>query len=184
MPTAATIISPEPATDGDGFARLLAAVTADWSPRDAYERRWVRELVASLWRQDRLRDLELASLAAAAADGPPSDATMTTLVAFARYGARIDKDIGRALYALRALRNRPDKRIAELRSDTSEPGSPQPQQRNCTNELSPRTREPERPGQAEVKCTIELPACTSKPDRPLNRHQRRVLAPMRRKRAA
>jgi hypothetical protein len=39
----------------DEFAALYAAVTSDWGPRDAYERRWVMELVTSMWRQDRLR---------------------------------------------------------------------------------------------------------------------------------
>ena len=59
-----------PGEDADEFAELHAAVTADWSPRDAYERRWVRELVAALWRQERLRGLELATPAAAEEEEP------------------------------------------------------------------------------------------------------------------
>src|SRR3954453_6237347 len=92
------------------FTALHAAVAADWRPRDAYERRWVKELVTAMWRQDRLHALELAALTAAAAESPPSEATMQRLLTFARYGARIDKDIGRALQALRVLRDRPDAR--------------------------------------------------------------------------
>ena len=188
-----------PDEDHEEFAALYAAVTADWSPRDAYERRWVRELVASLWRQDRLRGLELATLTAGAAESPPGDATMSKLLTFARYGARIDKDIGRALYALRALRDRPDARIAELRDDTPEPGSPQQSEQNRTNDLSPRTFEPEVREPHDEECTIELPArtrdpepantnveaCTAEPEPPtLNRHQRRALAALARRRPA
>ena len=32
-----------PGEDREEFAHLHAAVTADWRPRDAYERRWVME---------------------------------------------------------------------------------------------------------------------------------------------
>ena len=110
-----------PGEDADEFAQLHAAVTADWSPRDAYERRWVRELVAALWRQERLRGLELATLAAAEQESPPTEATVKRLLTFARYGARIDKDMTMALRALRVLRDRPDAHIAETQECTSEP---------------------------------------------------------------
>ena len=117
-----------PGEDADEFAQLHAAVTADWSPRDAYERRWVRELVAALWRQERLRGLELATLAAAEQERPPTEATVKRLLTFARYGARIDKDMTMALRALRVLRDRPDAHIAEAQEGTSEPepASPEP----------------------------------------------------------
>ena len=55
-----------PGEDRDAFSHLHAAATNDWGPRDAYERRWVMELVTAMWRQDRLRGLELAALDAAA----------------------------------------------------------------------------------------------------------------------
>ncbi|MGD9510999.1 MAG: hypothetical protein AB7I59_08745 [Geminicoccaceae bacterium] len=186
-----------PDEDREEFTALHAAVSADWRSRDAYERRWVRELVAALWRQERLRGLEFATFAAA--ESPPSEATMRKLLTFARYGARIDKDIGRALYALRALCDRPDARIAALQNDTPEPGSPQPHQQNYTNEMSPRTCEPERRETEEEKYTIELAArtfepepansnvetCTAEPEPPaLNRHQRRPLEALARKRRA
>ena len=50
-----------PGEEREEFVALHAAVTSDWGPRDAYERRWVMELVTSMWRQDRLRGLELAT---------------------------------------------------------------------------------------------------------------------------
>ena len=110
--------------DREEFAALQAAVTTDWSPRDAYERRWVMELVTSMWRQDRLRGLELAVLAAAEQESPPSEATVRKLGTFARYGARIDKDMAAALQALRTLRKRPDAWIDELQDGTCEPNEP------------------------------------------------------------
>ena len=146
--------------------------------------------MAALWRQERLRGPELATLAAAAEESPPSEAAIRKLTTFARYGARIDKDIGRALYALRALGNRPDARIAELQNDTPEPGSPQQPEQNRTIDLSPCTLEPEVREPHDEKCTIKLPArtrepepansnvatCTPEPEPPtLNRHQRRRL---------
>ncbi len=125
-----------PGEDADEFAQLHAAVTADWAPRDAYERRWVRELVAAMWRQERLRGLELATLAAAEQESPPTEATVKRLLTFARYGARIDKDMTMALRALRVLRDRPDAHIAETQECTSEPEERATQTRNRTNELS------------------------------------------------
>ena len=131
-----------PGEDRDELDQLHAAVTGDWGPRDAYERRWVWELVAAMWRQDRLRGLELVSLAAAAQESPPSEATVRKLATFARYGARIDKDIGRALQALRVLRDRPDAWIDELQDCTHEPGKAEALTRSFTNELSACTSEP------------------------------------------
>jgi hypothetical protein len=116
-----------PDQDRAEFADLHAAVTCDWGPRDAHERsdsaavRRVMELVTAYWRQDRLRGLELAALAAAADEGAPTDATLKRPMTFARSGARIDKDIAKALQALRALRNRPDDWLDEPRNCTFEP---------------------------------------------------------------
>ena len=188
-----------PGEDRDEFAALHAAVTSDWGPRDAYERRWVMELVTSMWRQDRLRALELATLTTAAAESPPSEATIRKLGTFARYGARIDKDIGRALQALRVLRDRPDAWIDVLQDDTFEPGETEPPERNFTNDFSPRASEPEIRQPHEASCTIEFSArtlepepananaetYTSEPEPPaLNRHERRRLQALARKRRA
>ena len=162
-----------PDQDRAEFAELHAAVTCDWGPRDAYERRWVMELVTAYWRQDRLRGLELAALTAAADERPPTEATLKRLATFARYGARIDKDIAKALQALRALRNRPDDWLDEPQECTAEPepgmaamartpepDPAQPLRPTATNASSPRTAEPEPP---------------APPQPPVNRHQRRRL---------
>jgi hypothetical protein len=168
-----------PGEDADAFAELHAAVTADWGPRDAYERRWVSELVTSMWRQERLRGLELAALAAAEDERPPTEATLKRLVTFARYGARIDKDIAKALQALRALRNRPDAWIAgAARDGTSEP-EPTPTE-------PPLPAEPAAaPGDREIASSRRTPepepsaepatATAAEPPPTLNRHQRRRL---------
>ena len=55
-----------PGEDADALAALRCCVEADWRPRDAYEAHWVNELVASMWRANRLRRLEIELL-----DAPP-----------------------------------------------------------------------------------------------------------------
>ena len=162
-----------------GFAALHAAVAADWRPRDAYEQRWVVELVAAMWRQDRLRAIELATLTAA--QGGAGEALVKQLLTFARYGARIDKDMAKALQALRVLRNRPDAELEEAKDCTSEPGRPEPPPQNYTNDLSPRTPEPG-DGPAEPRQAGGTPE--PGPTTPLNRHQRRRLEALTRKRRA
>ena len=154
-----------PGEDREEFAALHAAVSSDWGPRDAYERRWVMELVTSMWRQDRLRGLELATLTAAAAESPTSEATIKKLATFARYGARIDKDIGRALQALRVLRNRPDAWIDELQDGTYEPGELEPQQQNRANDLPACTFEPKLQEPHDAECTIEFALRALEPGR-------------------
>lgn len=173
-----------PGEDGDAFAELHEAVTADWRPRDAYERRWVFELVACMWRQDRLHALELAALDAAAVEGPPTEATVKKLLTFARYGARIDRDIGRALQALRVLRDRPDACLDGPRNGTSEPGLTARPEPNCTNELPSRTCEPGPTPPEPTLDRMQPDSRTPEPARHLNRHQRRALAAMERRRAA
>jgi hypothetical protein len=187
-----------PGEDRDEFATLHAAVTSDWGPRDAYERRWVMELVTSMWRQDRLRGLELAVLTAAEQESPPSDETVRKLGTFARYGARIDKDMATALQALRALRKRPDAWLDERRDGTCEPGAAEAPTRKLTNELAC-TLEPERREPRTATCTNELAMCTCEPGPAItdddartsepgpparNRHQRRRLAALARRRRA
>ena len=173
-----------PGEGREAFAELHAAVTADWRPRDAYERRWVMELVTAMSRQDRLRALELAALAAAAAESPPTEAAARKLLTFARYGARIDKDIGRALQALRVLRGRPDAHPDELRDDTSEPAVAEPPERNRTNEVPLRTSEPEPATPEPTAGTMRQGSRTPEPAPRLNRHQRRALAARQRRLAA
>ena len=175
-----------PGEDREEFAELHAAVTADWGPRDAYERRWVMELVTSMWRQDRLRGLELATLDRGCGGEP----------AFRGDGAQA--------HHLRPLR-RPD-RQGHRPCAPGPARSAQPPRRvdrravrrhvrtrrirtteqYCSNEVPPRTREPEARGPHEARCAIDLAACTREPEPPptpsasepapaLNRHQRRRL---------
>ena len=176
-----------PGEDREEFVALHAAVTADWRPRDAYERRWVMDLVTAMWRQDRLHGLEIAALTAAAAESPPTEASRRKLLTFARYGARIDKDIGRALQALRVLRDRPELYLDDVQDCTSEPAEPQ---QDRTNETPPRTPEPETRKAHDRKFTNETSPRTSEPEPPAataapaplpNRHQRRRLAALARR---
>ena len=184
-----------PGEDREAFAALHAAVTSDWGPRDPYERRWVMELVAAMWRQDRLRGLEIATLTAAAAESPPSEATMRRLATFARYGARIDKDIGRALQALRTLRNRPDAWLDALPNDTPEPepapAMPEaaPPAPDRVRSMQPCTPDPESTAPPVTDIVAARAACTPEPGPAmpapaLNRHQRRRLEALARKRHA
>jgi hypothetical protein len=117
-----------------------------------------------MWRQDSLRGLELASLAAAAQESPPSEATVRKLATFARYGARIDKDIGRALQALRVLRDRPDAWIDELQDGTREPEPAGPPQEGRPDEASSRTFEPRPWALHEPERMIELLARMLEPE--------------------
>lgn len=167
--------------DAQEQALLSAAVAADWRPRDAYERHWVRELVAALWRQGRLRGLEIAALVAAGQESPPSEASLKQLLGFGRYGARIDQDIGRALTALRVLRQRADADLAEMTERTLEPdGRPVEVDRvrrdSCTSE--PKEAAMRVPAAAAPARTAEpesAPAIAGRPPAALNRQQRRRL---------
>ena len=148
------LLSALPEPDRAAFACLHAAVTSDWGPRDAYERRWVMELVTSCGART--------GCAAGAGDAGrgrgrrarPRDATVRKLDTFARYGARIDKDMAKALQALRTLRNRPDAWIDEVQNGTSEPGEAGAHQQNRTNGFRRARANPsDRP--TAVACTPE-----------------------------
>ena len=162
-----------PGEDAGELEGLQAAVAADWRPRDAFERHWVAELVAALWRQKRLRVLELAGLAAAAAEQPASEASLKRLVTFARYGARIDKDIGRAIQALRALQGRADADLAEPRPSTCEPDATRVQPRTC--EPNPPSLTSPKPANSGTREPELNPAPS------LNRQQRRRLEALERR---
>jgi hypothetical protein len=165
-------------------ARIEASRRNGARPRGPYERRWVMELVTAMWRQDRLQALELRALAAATVERPPGEATMKRLLTLARHGARIDKDIGRALQALRVLRDRPDAYPDEPRDGTPEPGVAGPPEPNRTNGLPPRTSEPDVREPHAANCTNGTAPRTSEPAPRLNRHQRRALAALQRRQPA
>lgn len=157
-----------PAEDAMELDRLRAAVLADWLPRDAYERHWTGELVAAMCRQQCLRRLELKALAVAEQQSPATEATVRGLLAFARYGARIDHDIGRALRALRVLKGRPDAHLAETPPRTSEPDRP----------AAAPARTPEPEPWDDALDTLMAQAGTPAP---MNRHDRRRLEALARK---
>ncbi|MFZ1430345.1 MAG: hypothetical protein WAS21_26670, partial [Geminicoccaceae bacterium] len=110
-----------PGEDGAELSLLERAVAADWHPRDAFERHWASELVAAMWRQQRLRRLELKALATADAEETISESSLKRLQTLGRYGSRIDADIGRALRALRVLKRRAATDLAESPARTFEP---------------------------------------------------------------
>jgi len=133
--------APLPGEDTSELEQLRQAVAADWRPRDAYERHWAAELVAAMWRQQRLRRLEFAALDAAEHEQPPSEASLKRLLTFARYGARIDKELAQALRALRALKTRDAPNRAEAAACTPEPEPAATPARPLARNL-PRTPEP------------------------------------------
>ena len=189
---------PLPGEDALELDLLRRAVANDWGPRDAYERHWAGELVAAMRRQQLLRDIELKALAATETESPPTKAAVRRLLAFARYGARLDRDLGAALRALRVLRNRPDAWIEEAQKCTFEPkrrpaAPPRPPEpgrattaaRTSEPEPSPtptRTSEPEPP--AATAHPFPPTPRTCEPDAPgqppLNRHERRRLEALQR----
>jgi hypothetical protein len=154
-----------PGENGEELALLERAVAADWHPRDAFERHWAAELVAAMWRQQRLRRLELKALATADAEEEISEASLKRLQTLGRYGARIDADIGRALRALRVLKDRATADLAEAPPRTPEPdaATPRPVMPSPVRTLEPET--------AEHAC----------PAPPLNRHERRRRAALERR---
>ena len=156
-----------PGEDAEELDLLRHAVACDWQPRDAYERHWAAELVAAMWRQQRLRHLEFAALEAAAQEHPPTEASLKRLLTFARYGARIDKDLAQALRALRVLKARPTASLAEQHA------SARPNPSAARRTASRRTRSPRarpnpsraRPRRAPAADPAARPARAAEPPR-------------------
>ena len=73
-----------------------------------------------MWRQERLRGLEWRPWPRPARE-PAVRGEPERLLTFARYGARIDKDIGRALAALRSLNRRAHADLADRRQARPNP---------------------------------------------------------------
>lgn len=82
-----------------------------------------------------------------------------------------------ALQAPRVQRDRSDPWIDELQERRSDSATPAPRPQIRTNDMSPRTARPESP-------PVPAAACTAEPERPINRHERRALAALQRRRAA
>ena len=154
-----------PGEDAQELGLLRQAVAADWRPRDAYERHWAAELVAAMWRQQRLRRLEFAALEAASHENPPTEASLKRLLGFARYGARIDKELAQALRALRVLKGRAEADLAESATCTREP-EPKPA---SVPSPAARTLEPEPWREVATRRPTSAPVAP----RATNRHERR-----------
>ncbi len=173
-----------PGEDDAELDLLDRAVAADWHPRDAFERHWTGELVAAMWRQQRLRRLELKTLAAADAEEVISDASLKRLQTLGRYGSRLDADIGRALRALRVLKNRADADLGET-PRTCEPDATTRPAAPFTPPAPPRTPEPEPAHPVARPALTVTPPRTSEPEptpaRAPNRHERRRLEALARK---
>lgn len=152
-----------PDEDPEEFAAHEAELLAAYRPRDQAEREAVLALVRAMWREirgDRLEAQVLGDLFAAAGIADQAAREAARAVAFRqlstvlRYQARIGRELVALRAALEALRRRRLGTQAPLR-DEPEPALP-------ANDT----------------------AVPDEPERPLNRHQRRALAAMARKRAA
>ena len=160
-----------PDEDPAEFAAHEAGLLAEWRPRDQAEREAAEAVVRLMWREirgDRLEAQVLTELFAAgkiedvAAREAARAVAFRQLATVLRYQARIGRELSAALATLRALRER---RLGAVpaRRDEPEPARmhrPVPPPANDAHAQ----HEPERP--------------------PLNRHQRRALAAMQRRRAA
>ena len=162
-----------PGEDAEELDLLRAAVAADWRPRDAYERHWVAELVAAMWRQQRLRGLEFAALDAAEAEQPAlrgqpeAPAHLRPLRRPDRQGPGPGPP--RPPRAQGAPGGRP-RRGQAAPPCTPEPDDVEPRKRNCTNEFRTHARaagahavEPEAPGGAAASGSPH--ACAPEPPR-------------------
>ena len=174
-----------PGEDPEEFAALHAAVTADWRPRDAYEHRWVTELVTCMWRQDRLRALELATLAAAAAESPPGEATMKKLLTFAATAPASTRTSAAPCRPCASCATDLTHGSTNCRTARPNPGAPSRTSR-MTRTICRRARANPAAGHTlhrrqPTSARTHRPRSAARPNpRPrLNRHQRRALAAMR-----
>ena len=150
-----------PGEDADEFASCTRRWPPIGRPRDAYERRWAEELVAALWRQGRPRGWS--GGAGRGRAGEPADRGDDAPAPHLRPLWGPDRQgHGRALRALRTLRDRPAARIAEAQECTSEPDQTSPEPAMATSPA--RTPEPE-PAPPEPR-NATPPARTPEPERP------------------
>jgi hypothetical protein len=170
-----------PDEDPAEFRQHEALWLATWAPRDGLEHEAALTVIRAMWREiraDRLEAQVLTDLFAAGDLADPAEAGAAKAAAFKalggmlRYRGRIEREHDRAMRELDALRQRRLPRVAAPRPSEPEPAAAQqsaavpaavPAARLVTSPLVP--REPE-------------------PAPPLNRHQRRALEAMSRRRAA
>jgi hypothetical protein len=141
-----------------------------------------------MWREiraDRLEAQVLTDLFAAGEIGDPAEAEAAKSAAFKalgtllRYRGRIEREHRQAMEALDALRQHrlaPTPARPPERESAPAPAAPAPSAISAAPAATP----PE-PAAIPLQAVAPLP---SEPERPLNRHQRRALAAMSRRRAA
>ena len=157
-----------PDEDPEEFAAHEAEWLATWRPRDPAEREAALAAVRAMWREIRGDRLEVQVLTGLFAAGRIEDAAerdaaraaaFRELAMLLRYQARIARELRAARAALDELRQR---RLVAPRPDEPEP----------------------RPAAAATTAPIPPTPVRGEPEPALNRHQRRALAALSRRRAA
>ena len=157
-----------PDEDPEEFAAHEAEWLATWRPRDQAEREAALAAVRAMWREIRGDRLEAQVLTGLVAAGKIADAAeraaaraaaLRELAMLLRYQARIARELRAARAALDELRQR---RLVAPRPDEPEP----------------------RPAAAVTAAPIPPKPARTEPEPALNRHQRRALAALTRRRAA
>jgi GNAT superfamily N-acetyltransferase len=173
-----------PDEDAAEFARHEAMWLTAWGPRDPFEREAALAVIRATWRESRADRMEACVLADLfAADGLMDEAERAAAKAAAlramntllRYRARLEREAAAARQELETLRQR---RLAPA-APARRPDEPEP-----APALIPAPLPPPLPAGAFAHA-----APAARPDEPepapaLNRHQRRALAAMERRRAA
>jgi hypothetical protein len=161
-----------PDEDPAEYARHETLWLSTWRPRDALEREAALAAIRALWREERADRLEVQVLndlfgAEAIEDEAEAkavkQAAWRALSTLLRYRARIQREHDRARRELDALRQRPQTGLA------AQPAAAPPTQHGGTHEPEPRAA---------------ATPVQSEPERPLNRHQRRALKAMQRRKLA
>jgi hypothetical protein len=176
--------------DAAAFAEHEAEWLAAWQPRDVHEHEAALAAIRAMWREiraDRLDAQAMGDLFAAgriadeAERATAQDRALKAVNTLLRYKARLDRELRQAREALAALRAR---RLAPPRPHA--PAAPAAIAASAPRPDTGRQNEPE-PARAPLAAVPAAPADArpSEPERPaLNRHQRRALAALERRRAA
>ena len=169
------------------FARHESEWLAVWQPRDLHEHEAALAAIRAMWREIRGDRLEAQAMGELFAAGQIADAAERTTAqdralkavnTLLRYKARLERELRQARDTLTALRAR---RLASQRpAESPAPAAPA---------AATPTPPPAPPPHANVIAAPLTPPAAAKlpsePERPaLNRHQRRALAALERRRAA
>ena len=177
-----------PDEDPAEFLRHEALWLAAWRPRDLHEHEAAAAAIRCLWREERADRLEAQVLTDLFAAGELADAVereAAKVVAFKalgtllRYRGRIEREHRAAMQALESLRQR---RLARPAPRPSEPEKA-PTAVASPPAALPAAAVPATPTRAMPHAAL-TPRSEPEPAPALNRHQRRALAAMDRRRAA